>query len=677
MPAKEHTNRLINEKSPYLLQHAHNPVDWYPWGDEAFAKAKAEDKTVFLSIGYSACHWCHVMERESFEDEEVAALLNKSFVSIKVDREERPDVDNLYMNACVAMTGQGGWPLSCFLTPDKKPFFAGTYFPKNDRYGSPGFISVLSQIADSWQKSRDELLRAGNAVISHVASDENEAGSLDQDAAHHAFLQFGRSFDEEYGGFGGAPKFPSLQNILFLLRYGLQHDEQKAFQMAGKTLSAMSAGGIYDQIGGGFCRYSTDELWLVPHFEKMMVDQAMHIITYSEASSVLDDGYGRIAREVIGFCVREMSNGLGAFYTALDADSEGVEGKYYLFTPQEVSAMLGADAERFCTLFDITEQGNFEKKGQNIPNLRGGKLSQDDLSFAEGCRQKLLAARSKRVPPARDEKVLASVNGLMTAALATAGRLLGEPEYVDMAEKCADFILNNMLLSGRLQDRWRDGDAAHPATSDDYAYLVWGLLELYEATFEPKWLGLALNWIEKCLNLFWDDQKGGFFLSGKDVTDLPARQKSPHDGAIPSGNSVNALNLVRLSHLCGKTEYAEKADELFSTFAGSVNHYPSAFCGLLCAALFEENGGSEIVIADGSNSGEFISLLRHSPRYMPFTVSAVCGNIGAYSKLSELAPYTKSMKSKNGRAAAYICRNGACRAPIDNPEGFRRQLMEQ
>lgn len=667
MPVKEHTNKLINEKSPYLLQHAHNPVNWYPWGDEAFNKAKAEDKSVFLSIGYSTCHWCHVMERESFEDNEVASILNDNFISIKVDREERPDVDSFYMNACVALNGSGGWPLSCFLTPEKKPFFAGTYFPKNDsRYGT-GFISILKYISEIWENKRDDVLDDSQTITTY-ANRNTSKSELKENCEDIAYGQLSGSFEPEYGGFGHAPKFPTLHDILFLLRYGFINKDSDAFNYIKKTLDSMKAGGIFDHVGGGFCRYSTDDKWLVPHFEKMMYDNALHIMAYAQAGAIINKEYFETVREVIEFCTRDMLHPDGGFYTAIDADSEGVEGKYYVFTPSEVSKVLGeADGERYCKLFDITKHGNFE--GKNIPNLIGVSLSEEEKKFALDANKMLLAYRQKRVAPATDDKIMTSINGLMTAALAKAGAIMNEKKYIEYAGRSASFICNNLIKDGRILSYWRGGAAEIPATSDDYAYFIWGLLELYEAEHYSGWLSLAVKYSDDMDRLFWDERDGGYFMTGKDTDDLPFRQKNLHDGAIPCGNSVAALNLARLSRLCAKPEYEQRAAAILESMAKNINMYPSSCCGALCADLFLKSKGREIVFVNGEGIDKLIDCL---PAFSPFTVTAVCGE--GFEQMNELAPFLKDYKNNNGKAAAYLCSGGSCSKPVSNIDEFKELL---
>lgn len=664
----KHENRLIYEKSPYLLQHAHNPVDWYPWGDDAFERAKTEDKPVFLSIGYSTCHWCHVMEYESFEDERVAEELNKNFISIKADREERPDVDSFYMNACMTLNGSGGWPLSCFLTPDRKPFFAGTYFPKDDAYGRAGFLTLLRRIADMWRDKRDEVSAAAAGLLGHVSAGEKR-GAFPEKADDEAYAELCRSFDGVNGGFGGAPKFPSLPTLLFLMRYGLAKNEAGAFDMVRITLERMRRGGIYDAVGGGFFRYSTDGRWLVPHFEKMLYDNALHIYAYSEAGAFLEKSFERTVRETAEFVLRDLHDIRGGFYTALDADSGGGEGRYYLWSPRDVGEALGsADGTRYCALYGVAAHGNFE--GRSIPNLLKQALpSDEDRNFTASANRRLLEYRDRRSRPFRDDKVLTANNGLMIAALACAGRIFKEKTYIGHARKCADFILQNLFSGERLLARWRAGEAGVPAGCGDYAFLIWGLIELYEATFEPCWLEQALRLTDSAGRLFWDRAQGGYYLSGSDMGDLPLRQKEYYDGALPSANSVMAQNLIRLSRLTGDPGFETRAAAVFDSAADGVGRYPAAYCGLLCAFEHAKAGGSELVIANGEGVEKMFLAL---PRFAPFHVTAVCG--AGYEKMAELAPFTQDDEAINGRAAAYLCIGGACLPPMTDPSALRERL---
>lgn len=656
-------NRLITEKSPYLLQHAHNPVDWYPWGDEAFEEAKRRNVPVFLSIGYSSCHWCHVMERESFEDEETAAVLNRNFVSIKVDREERADIDHLYMEACVALTGSGGWPLSVFLNHDRLPFFTGTYFPKNDRYGMSGFISVLNHISSVWSTKRDAIDNSGREIISYLKQNDRKKESPDSSVTHLAYEQFFNSFDEKYGGFGNAPKFPSVSNLLFLLRYNITNPESDAYKMVDKTLNCMATGGIFDHLGGGFFRYSTDRKWLVPHFEKMLYDNAMLMAVYAEASHAINKKYEQVARRVASYCLSEMHGVHGAFFTAEDADSEGVEGKMYLFTPGEVIAALGeAEGEAFCRDYDITQSGNFE--GQNIPNRIGKELIPDDSRL-----QRLFAYRSKRVHPFKDDKVTTSSNGLMIAALALSGRLMKEPNWITQAERAAEFIKTNLFVKGRLMARWRENEAAHPAVLDDYAYFLWGIIELYSATYKPEWLDYSLSLAREMITLF-SDGHGGLYLSGNDISDLPIRQKNFRDGALPSGNGIAAMNFYRLSAMTENEELKNAADSILFEAYSELKEIPFAYTSHLCAAMLSENLVN-ITISAGADLDKMLSLVNG---FYPFAVPCVVGE--GYERASYLMPNAESKPPLSGLATAYVCDTAGCRPPLTDLNQLENLLLE-
>ncbi|OAT87144.1 thioredoxin domain-containing protein [Desulfotomaculum copahuensis] len=668
------SNRLASEKSPYLLQHAQNPVDWYPWGEEAFNRAKEENKPVFLSIGYSTCHWCHVMERESFEDAEVAALLNEGFVAVKVDREERPDIDHVYMAVCQALTGQGGWPLTVFLTPDKKPFFAGTYFPKHGRYGRPGLMQVLKLIREKWPAGRPELERSGAEILKAIASEVavDQTGEPEARILERGFDQLKSRYDPVYGGFGEAPKFPSPHQLLFLLRYWKRRGEPAALEMVEKTLQAMYCGGIYDHTGFGFARYSTDRRWLVPHFEKMLYDNALLALAFLEARQATGNGaYGRVAREIFTYVWREMTAPEGGFYSARDADSEGVEGKFYLWTPGEVKAVLGeSEGELFCRHFDITAAGNFD--GGSIPNRTGregevfaGMLDPETAGRLESAREKLYAAREKRVHPHRDDKILTAWNGLCIAALAVGARVLGEPDYAAAAGRAAAFIRERLRdAGGRLLARYRDGQAAFPAYLDDYAFYTWGLIELYQATFEPDYLKQALELTRQMQELF-RDEKGGFFFTGRDAEELPARPKEIYDGATPSGNSVAALNLLRLARLTGDAGLEEAATEQMRAFAGAVAGYPAGHTFFLCALDFALGPATEIVLAGERGAADTQALLQVlRSAYLPEAVLALrpAGEEG--ERVVELIPHVAGHAPVDGKAAAYLCRNFACQAPV-------------
>ena len=691
MPMKlpETPNRLINEKSPYLLQHAHNPVHWYPWGEEAFSKAREENKPVFLSIGYSTCHWCHVMERESFEDEEVAKVLNQSFIAIKVDREERPDIDHIYMTVCQALTGQGGWPLSVFLTPEKKPFYAGTYYPKKSRWGRPGFIDLLKQIATKWTTERDQLIQTGEQIKNMIQPQLTlvNPGEITQATLRQAFDDFRERFDNRYGGFGDAPKFPTPHNLTFLLRYYWATGENMALEMVEKTLQNMYRGGIYDHLGFGFSRYSTDQKWLVPHFEKMLYDNALLAIAYLEFAQVSGAReYAGVAEEIFTYVLRDMTSPEGGFYSAEDADSEGEEGKFYVWTPEEIKAVLGEQLGRiYCEAYDITERGNFE--GKSIPNLinnnlehlthKAGLSIQELKQKLEEARQQLFKAREKRVHPYKDDKILTSWNGLMIAALAIGGRILQQPRYTQAAANALAFINKNLLRSdGRLMARFRDGEAAYPAYLDDYAFLIWGSLELYEATFEPLYLSHALELNRQMIDLFWDEAEGGLFFYGADSEQLIARPKEIYDGALPSGNSVAALNLLRLARLTGETRLEELAARQLATFGGRVERYPAGFTFLLMAAQFALNPGAEIVIMGDPALDETRKMLQvlQQEVFLPNSVYLLAPTGKAKNEIERLAPKVREMPPHD-RPTAYICQNYSCQAPIFNPDSLRLNLQ--
>lgn len=658
------TNRLIKEKSPYLLQHAYNPVDWYPWGDEAFTRAMTEDKPVLLSIGYSTCHWCHVMARESFEDKEIAGLLNKYFVSIKVDREERPDLDIIYMNACHAMTGQGGWPLTVVMTPDKKPFFAGTYFPKESRWGRLGLMDILQQLVKAWEKDRGHIDSVGNRVTQILQTQsEGTPGKLEESIIKEAFNEFSLHFDDKYGGFGSAPKFPTPHNLLLLLRYWHKTADPKALTMVEKTLGSMDKGGIFDHIGFGFHRYSTDEKWLVPHFEKMLYDNALLAYVFTEAYEATNKAlYKDIAGKIFTYILRDMTSLEGGFYSAEDADSEGVEGKFYIWNPEEVTEVLGGkDGQWFCDIFDINSKGSFE--GKNIPNLIDSGIVENDR--VKLCRERLFSAREKRIHPHKDDKILTSWNGLMIAALAKGARVFKDDNLYRAFEKAVGFIFSKLVnKEGRLLARYRDGHADFLAYLDDYAFLVWGLLELYETTFNARYLKKALELNQDMLDLFWDDERGGLFFNGKDSEELIVRSKEIYDGAIPSGNSVAALNLLKLSRITGDVKLSEKARELFSAFAESVSSHPSAHAFLLTALSFAFEVSKEIVIVgnkDGNDTQAIIDKVRSY--YMPNAITILNPGGKQGEELQSLIPFIKEMRLMDNKATAYVCQNYACQAP--------------
>lgn len=678
-------NRLINESSPYLLQHATNPIDWYPWGAEAFGKAKKENKPIFLSIGYSTCHWCHVMERESFSDAEVAALLNQYFVSIKVDREERPDIDRVYMTVTQTMTGRGGWPNTVFLTPDRKPFFAGTYFPKETRWGTTGLMELLPKVAELWQNDRQNVLKSADQITSLIANRRNlgPGAALDKSILDKTSSMLAEVFDADYGGFGPAPKFPTPHVFAFLLRHYYHTKDSQALAMVEKTLIRMRLGGIYDHIGFGFHRYSTDRQWLVPHFEKMLYDQALLAIAYTEAYQATGKAfYAQTVNEILAYILRDLTSTKGGFYSAEDADSEGVEGKFYLWTLPQIQKILGNDeTETFKKIYNLEPDGNFtapeavHTAGSNIlhlkealPDLAGGLgVPENQLrQRMEKNRTQLFQVREKRVRPFKDDKILTDWNGLMIAALAKAGTLLGEPRYTAAAVRAADFILRELQAeNGRLMKRYRKGNAGLPAHLDDYAFTVWGLLELYEATLEVTYLQEALRINDQMIAHFWDDTGGGFYMTADDGEKLLLRSKDIYDGAIPSGNSVATLNLLRLGHMTGREDYLKKAEGITRTFAESVNRYPAGHTHLMVALQYALNPNYEVVIVGRPATKDTRAMLAALRK--PFLPGKVVLLRPADKKTSaaiiRLAPYTEFMIAKNGRATAYVCTNFVCKLP--------------
>ncbi|RKQ35634.1 thioredoxin domain-containing protein [Oceanobacillus halophilus] len=672
------SNYLIHEKSPYLLQHADNPVNWYSWGDKAFEKAKQENKPIFLSIGYSTCHWCHVMAHESFEDEEVAAILNEKYIAIKVDREERPDVDSVYMKVCQMMTGHGGWPLTIFMTPNKIPFYAGTYFPKVSKYGRPGLMEALTQLHRKYTEDPDHITEVTQSVTdalnrSLTTKSENR---IDKETIDTAYQQLARSFDFTYGGFGEAPKFPMPQNVLFLLRHFHFTGNSAALKIVEKTLKDMAAGGIWDHIGFGFSRYSTDEEWLVPHFEKMLYDNGLLLMAYTECYQVTNNlFYKKVAKQIITFIKREMTSKEGAFYSAIDADSEGVEGKYYVWDYDEVLEILGPEIGKlFTDIYDITPEGNFE--GKNIPNLidedleyaaRDNQMTYETIQdFIENARVKLLKAREKRIYPHVDDKVLTAWNGIMIAALAKAGSVFAEEEYIQMAKTAVHFIEENLFQTERLMARYREGETKYKAYIDDYAFLLWGYLELYQSTFSKEYLKQAHFLANQMMDLFWDQDNGGFFFSGKDSETLIAKDKEIYDGAIPSGNSVAAVMLTRLGYLSGETNYLDKVEEMYHTFFHDLNKQPSASPFFLQSMQLMENKTKEVVVLGKEDEEKCQKIIQHLQRtFLPNIVFLVGESPDDFSNI---APFAAEYKAIDETTTVYICENFACRQPTTDIE---------
>ena len=684
-------NRLAKEKSPYLLQHANNPVNWYPWSEEAFEEAKERNCPIFLSVGYSTCHWCHVMERESFEDEEVAAILNHNFVSIKVDREERPDIDHIYMSVCLAMTGQGGWPLTILMTPDKKPFYAGTYFPKHEKWGRVGLVEILIQVSEKWRQDPGLLLGMAEKVSSSVFAEKHysQDGELNEETLLKAFSLAGELYDKEYGGFGTALKFPTPHNLAFLLRYWRREGDREALDMVTRTLERMYRGGIYDHIGYGFSRYSTDKKWLAPHFEKMLYDNALLALAYIEGYQATGRKlYARVAKEIFTYVLRDMTSPEGGFYSAEDADSEGEEGKFYVWTPAEIKDVLGEqDGAAYCRLFDITAKGNFA--GRNIPNLidappfnEDGELTlaaEETAGYIESLRNKLFDAREKRAHPHKDDKTLTSWNGLMIAALARGAAVFGEDLYRRAAAKAVEFIMQKLRRTdGRLLARYRDGEAAYPAYLDDYAFLVWGLWELYEADFTASHLEQALALTRQMIDLFWDAENGGFYFSGKDTEQLISRPKEVYDGAMPSGNSVALLNLLRLARLTADGELMEIAGKLIKAFSGIIGQYPWGYTHFLMGVDFMLGPTREIVIAGKAGAADTGAMLNAARQAFLPNATLLFHPAGETGRqIEKVIPFLKEQRPIDGKATAYICENYACRAPVTDLQQFADMLQQE
>ena len=695
--SKSGHNRLIKESSPYLLQHATNPIDWYPWGEEAFAKAIKENKPIFLSIGYSTCHWCHVMERESFSDPEVAALLNRDFVAIKVDREERPDIDQVYMTVTQTLTGRGGWPNTVFLTPDRKPFFAGTYFPKENRWGNTGLMELLPKVAEIWKNDRQNVLKSADQITNLIASRRSSSAgaALDKAILAKTGSILAEIYDADFGGFGPAPKFPTPHVFAFLLRQYHHTKDNQALAMVEKTLTHMRLGGIYDHIGFGFHRYSTDAQWLLPHFEKMLYDQALLTFAYTEAYQVTGkEIYAQTVREILAYILRDLTSNEGGFYSAEDADSEGIEGKFYLWTVPQIQKVLGKDeTSTFKKIYNLDADGNFaspeaaHKDGSNILHLKqtlpglAGKLGMPEKQLRqrlEKNRQQLFTVRENRIHPFKDDKILTDWNGLMIAALARAGQVLDEPRYTAAAVKAADFMLRKLRTeNGRLLKRYRNGNAGLPAHLNDYAFTVWGLLELYEASLEVTYLQEAIHINDQMIAHFWDDTDGGFYMTADDSEKLLIRSKDIYDGAIPSGNSVATLNLLRLGHMTAKQDYLKKAEEIARAFAGTVNRYPPGHSQLMVALQYALNPNFEVVIVGRPEAKDTRAMLAALRK--PFLPGKVVVLRPADKKkaaaIIRLAPYTEFMVAKNGSATAYVCTNFICKLPTTDIDQMLANLQ--
>lgn len=671
------TNKLIKEKSPYLLQHAYNPVDWYPWCKEAFEKSKNEDKPIFLSIGYSTCHWCHVMEKESFEDYSVANLINKYFIPIKVDREERPDIDTIYMQVCQIMTGSGGWPLTLILTPDKKPFFAGTYFPKESRYGRVGMLDLIPRIVNVWENKRQEILSSANEITDAIKkTNVNPDKNINKSISKNTFEIFNNKFDNEKGGFGNAPKFPTPHILTFLLKYYNIEKENKALEMVTKTLVEMRLGGIYDHVGFGFHRYSTDKNWLVPHFEKMLYDQAMLLIAFAETFQISKNNLLKITvEEIIEYLLRNMCSHDGGFYSAEDADSEGEEGKFYVWRIDEINNLLSKVKSNFIiNYFNFKENGNWVDPfqagatGTNIFHLQSDTLFNDKLLFNRWneIRKLLYEKRKKRIPPYKDDKVLTDWNGLMIASLSVAGKIFNNNKFITSSEKTVQFI-NKYLINneGFLLHRYRDNEAGLSATIEDYSFFIFGLLELFEATQNITYLMQAVNLHKIQHKLFWDNENGGYFFTPNNAEELIVRPKESYDGAVPSGNSISLLNAVKLFKLTHNINYKNEAELIIKCFSGNINNYPHGHTQFLQGIInFYEDSVEIIVTAKAINNElkNFISKINQS--YIPNkTLLIITHDSELYEKFPDLLPY-----KNNKDLLIYVCKNFVCNNPTNNLE---------
>ena len=693
----KYTNRLFLESSPYLRQHAHNPLNWYPWGDEAFETAKKLHRPVLLSVGYSTCHWCHVMEEESFDNEEIARYLNENYVTIKVDREERPDVDAIYMTAVQTLTGGGGWPMTVWLTPERKPFYGGTYFPAHDgdRGARVGFITLLRKFKEIYDTQPDRVGQASaqlaQSIQANLGVDRGGQGLPTVRVLQDAAQAYGQRFDSMYGGISGAPKFPSSLAIRFLLRHYRRTGNEQSLKMATLTLEKMAAGGMYDHVGGGFHRYSTDARWRVPHFEKMLYDNALLTMDYLEAFQVTArEDFARVVREILRYVERDMTSAEGAFYSASDADSPDAhgldkEGLFYTWTPTEIEAVLGKDRGRIVNAYyGVSSGGNFD--GRNILNnakrledvAKDLKLPPDKVrSTIEESKDLLYAARSRRPPPLRDDKILAAWNGLMISANARASLMLGEEIYARRAERAADFILTHMRKDGRLLRSYKDGQARHDAYLEDYAFMIAGLLDLYEATSNARWLREAIG-LDGVLESSYEDKNGGaFFLTAADHEKLLAREKPSYDGAEPSGNSVQAINLLRLHELTTKDGYRQRWEKTIGAFNQVLSKAPTALSEMLLAVDFYLDTPKEVVIVSpGSRGNAEILLAQLRSTFLPNRIVAVAGEGEDLNAQAKLVPLLENKIAQKGKPTAYVCERGVCELPTTAPDVFARQLRK-
>lgn len=686
----KYTNRLINETSPYLLQHAHNPVDWHPWGPEALSLSRQKDVPILLSLGYSACHWCHVMERESFENERIAKLMNENFVCIKVDREERPDLDQIYMNAVQAMTGSGGWPMTVFLTPELKPFYAGTYFPPQDSPGRPGFPKILMAISRLYREDRQKAESYSDQVVSlinQMSELQVSEGTISSDVFDKAYRDLTSSYDPGYGGFGGAPKFPQAMTCSFLMRYWKRSGEPQALNMVEHTLRKMAEGGMYDHLGGGFHRYSVDEKWLVPHFEKMLYDNALLSRVYLDAYQITkNELYRRIASETLDYVLREMHRPGGGFYSTQDADSEGEEGKYYVWELDEIKDALGDEAEAFARYYGVTESGNFEHR-KNILHVSGSpediaaqigiNVSELQTRIGKGKAQ-LFGKRESRIRPGLDDKIITAWSALMISSMASGYQVLGKQEYLDAASQSAEFLLNELSRDGMLLRIYRNKESKLNAYLDDYAFLINALMDLYESDFQMKWLLEAFRLNQILMEEFWDEKNGGFFYTGDSHEQLIARSKSAYDSAIPSGNSVAVMNLLRLARVTGDEGLIAKAETLFKLFKEQLEQTPTGLAQMLCALDFYLSDAMEIAIVgkrDDPETGEIIRTIRDC--YIPNKTLVLFDPENDPEELEDSIPLLKGRTANKGKPVVYICKDYVCKAPITEVRVLKEALLDK
>lgn len=682
--SKAKFNHLKNEKSPYLIQHAKNPVNWYPWGDEAFNKAKIEDKPIFLSIGYSTCHWCHVMEKESFEDHEVSELLNKVFIAVKVDREERPDIDGIFMTASQIMTGTGGWPLTIIMTPDKKPFFAGTYFPKESGFGTIGIKDLILNVQDIWNDNREEALKSGDQILKALKDvSTTETGTdLGMEILEKTYNELSKVYDEENGGFGEFQKFPTPHNLIFLLRYFKRQGNKHALEMVKKTLDSMRMGGIFDQLGFGFHRYSVDRFWLVPHFEKMLYDQALIAMAYTEAFQVTGDvKYKKTADQIFTYVIRDMKSPEGGFFSAEDADSEGVEGKYYMWTDDEIKGALEPEEVKLASmLYSINSSGNFNdgyshNTNKNILHLNQtydrlaenlGVDPEEIEDKIENIRNKLYIEREKRIRPNKDDKILTDWNGLMIASLAKAGQVFNNDDYNGYAAKAADFILDNLTEDGRLMHRYRENEASVTGNLDDYSFLIWGLLELYTAIFDVKYLNAAIDLNKVLMEHFWDGENYGFYFTSDDAEEVLIREKKTYDSATPSGNSVELLNLIKIARYTEDPELESMVNKMITAFSEDVKRIPAGHTQFIAGVDFKLGPSFEVVVVGNPESKDTIQMIQSlNQKYIPNKV-IMLKDPEKSGEINGINPSIKLKKSIEDKATAYVCTAGSCKIPTND-----------